>query len=264
MNKSIRNIFAITALVLTFAPALRCEDTQTHTVSTSKLQSAINYIKNIRTPLTPQETLAQHIVRADIAGFKSDYDAFLQSNVTLEERTVTLQTLAITIQEIKQTLQTELDTMGNKVKKSTLAKGLAQTIFGTYCTFATMFSLAYKGAAKKEYKAPVQFNGNFTNYYVGNLPSYKQTLMNKLSYTLGESLIGYPVVLPQVISETIINEKLAALTNIILTPLTGYLAYNSLKSGLKNCKNGWNYKAFVEQQIANIDEINTFIQTQLN
>jgi len=245
MNRSIKNILAIAALTLTFAPALRCEDAQEETPSTSKLQSVINYVKNIRTPLTPQEQLAQHIVRADATGFKDTYNSF--QNWPADERAAALQALAVTTQEVKQALQTELETNGDKANKFTLAKGVAQTILGTYCTLVTMFSLAYKG-----------------EYFAINRVNLDRSFMLNLANRLEDNYlyINGPEILPFCLRLDG-YQKLAALTNIIVTPLTGYLAYNSLKAGIQNCKNGWNYKAFVEQQIANIDEINAFIQEQL-
>jgi len=249
MTRSLKNIFAITALTLTCSPALYCEDTARQTASKSKLQSAINYVKNIRTPLTPQETLAQFIAQGDINGFKNTYSSF--QKWTPSDRTATLEALAVTAQEIKQQLQAELDTAGNKVKKSTLAKGVAQTIFGTYCTLATMFSLAYKGEC-------------FDTDYYSDQGEIKSSFMSNLVSHLEDHYlyIHGPEKLPCYLR---INgyQKLAALTNIIVTPLTGYIAYNSFKAGIENCKNGWNYKTYIEKQIANIDEINEFIQANL-
>ncbi len=253
MNKSIKNIFAITALTLTFAPALRCEDTQT--VSTSKLQSAINYIKNIRTPLTPQEILVQHIAHADVTGFKSDYDTFMQSDVTPEERIATLQALAITAQEVKQALQTELDTMGHKVKKTTLAKGVAQTVGGLLLT---------------------------TTAAIHSVTTYKHGFFNFRKYNNLQILSALPFSLVpfflticcgmcaneqcklnhQTYLSKKTNEKILTSVGIISIPVGAILGAYTAKAGIQNCKNGWNYKAYVEQQIANIDEINEFIQEQ--
>ncbi len=259
MNRSIKNILAITTLTLTFAPALRCEDTQTHTASTSTLQSAINYIKNIRTPLTPQEKLAQHIALADIAGFKSSYDAFMQSDVTPEERATTLHALTITAQEVKQALQTELDTMGNKVKKTTLAKGVAQTVGGAIsCIYHAAFShVLYKSITLEE--------TDFDNWAENSL-SIELLLQTKGFENIFEA---YWSVLYKVFGKDNVGDANASenTLNAIHTTyaLAGIIASTyALKNGIQNCKNGWNYKAFVEQQIANIDEINTFIQEQLN
>ncbi len=252
-------MLTIAALVLTFAPALRCEDTQTHTASTSKLQSAINYIKNIRTPLTSQEILAQHITRADVAGFKSGYDTFMQSDVTSEERTATLQALVITAQEVKQALQTELDTMGNKIKKSTLAKGVAQTVGGAilFIHQAAFSHWLYKGITLE--------SADFDNWR-------KNSLSIKILQTKPfENILDayWNVVLYKIFGEDAdgdLNASQNALNATHTTyALAGIIASTyAIKNGVQNCKNGWNYKAFVEQQIANVDEINAFIQTQLN
>jgi len=256
MNKSIKNIFAITVLALTCSPALRCEDTQAQTVSTSKLQSAINYVKNIRTPLTPQETLAQYIAHADVDGFKNTYNSFQEW--TPSDRTATLQTLAVTAQEVKQQLQAELESMGNKVKKSTIAKGIVQTVSGLFLTStaAITCSSAYKYFFKNYNENKFNTIEKFSALPYISIPAFLSTYCGMCANEYCK--IKHPK--PYLSIKT--NKKIVyCLTATFL--LTGAIfgAYTA-KTGIQNCKNGWNYKAYVEQQIANIDEINEFIQAQ--
>ncbi len=253
MNRSIRNIFTITALVLTFAPTLRCEDTQTHTVSTSKLQSAINYIKNIRTPLTQKEKLTQLIAQANVTEFETACDTVTSSDITPEEKSVLLQDLITTTQEVKQQLQTNLDDMADaQANKTMLAKGAAQTIGSAilFTTIASCLGILYQ-------VVNITNKQEWDNYFdtsplmeLMKTPPFRYIV--KPYFIITERILGAPSKNKDVLSG--ISSAIAG------TALGAYLA----KSGIQNCKNGWNYKAYIEQQIANIDEINAFIQTQLN
>jgi len=242
MTRSLKNIFAITALALTCSPALRCEDTHAQTVSTSKLQSAINYVKNIRTPLTPQETLAKLIAQADVDGFKNTYNSF--QKWTADDRQATLQALTITTQEVKQALQTELKAMGNAhVNKRTLAKGIGQIVGGLYGLGMAFWQVYFFQLSR------------------GQSDAIRESILENLLGTPLRPIIKYNDIFMEMASDWSINSKIAALSGSVITPaLIGSLLN---WYGIQNCKNGWNYKAYLEQQITNIDEINEFIQAQL-
>jgi hypothetical protein len=253
MNKTIKNIFAITALTLTFAPALRCEDAQEQTPRTSKLQSVVEYIKNIRTPLTPQEKLAQHIARADVVGFKDAYNSF--QKWPADERAPTLQALAITAQEVKQALQTELETMGNaQVNKTILAKGIGQTVGGLLlATTAAIHPVAiYKhGFNLRKYNGIEILSALPYIVIPGLLAKYCGMCAN------GKCIENHQ---PYLSKKT--NAKILASLDIISIPIGAILGAYTTKTGIQKCKNGWNYRAYVQQKIANIDEISAFIQEQ--
>jgi len=264
MNRTIKNIFAITALTLTFAPALHCEETKT-----SKLQSVINYVKNLRKPLTPQEQLAQHIVGADIAGFKNAYNSF--QKWPADERAATLQVLAITAQEVKQTLQTELESNRNKVNKTTLAKGIAQTVGGLYGLGMALYSSLYYTLTRGQINdIEASISGNVSKIPLAPIIKYPKIMFEEaILPAMGKMGVGYNwfgvffIKDPNGgLTETQAKRYLIALVGgTIITPaLIGSLLN---WYGLQNCKNGWNYKAYVQQQITNIDEINEFIQAQL-
>lgn len=255
MIRSFKNIFAITALTLIVAPALRCEET--HAPSKGKLQSAIDYVKNIRTPLTSQEKLAQFIAQADVTGFKNASDALVKE-MAPEERAQALQGLTSTAQEVKQALQTELKVTGNKVKKSTLFKGAAQTISGLLLasTAAISCAIAYKSSFFKNYDkkklnkiekialSPYRIILDFLVEYCNTCASNKCKKHPKKYFS----------------TET--NGKINCCSGAISLLTGAILGAYTTKSGVLNCKNGWNYKAYLEQQIKNIDEITEFIQVQ--
>lgn len=251
MNRTIKNIFAVTALTLTFAPALRCEDAQT--VKTSKLQSVINYVKNIRKSLTPQEKLAQYITSADVTGFKNAYNSFQKWPAT--ERATTLQALTVTIQEVKQALQTELESNGNKANKTTLAKGVAQTVVGaiSLTTMACMSKALYKTMELLD----ILGDGDAYDDWYDNSLSIKILYTKPFAYILDPYIFGRNTIFAEDARISLISSDVAF---IIAGAILG--AYTA-KTGLQNCKNGWNYKAYLQQQIANIDEISAFIQEQL-
>lgn len=224
MNRSLQNTFAIVALTLACTPTLRCEGAASQAPAKSKLQSAIEYIKNIRTPLTPKETLAQFIAQADVPGFKSTYNSY--QKWIPSDRITTLQELAIIAQEVKDQLQVELETNGDKIHKTILVKGAVQTV--GLLIIASILSI------KSLFIILNGFQPIPTHAYFPETNQFRVVMAYK-PFTMKEICIGAGV------------------------PLSIMCAYN----GFQNCKDGWNYKAYLEKQIASIDEISEFIQAQI-
>ncbi len=245
MIRSTKNIFTVAALALLCVPALRCDDTQQHEQTANESTLTCATLKNL-------------ITQADVTAFKTTYDTFMESCVP--ERSTIVQELATTAQEAKQKIEQELAAMGDiTVKKSTLAKGVAQTFGGLFLTSmaaiscTTMYKLFFKGDKVIDEVSKIEILALFPHILVSQL------LSNYCDFGTDEQLKKR---IKEKYFSPIAYGKIQKSSFIIPIIIEATLGLYTLKNGIQNCNNGWNHKAYLEQQIKNLNEINAHIETQ--
>jgi len=190
-----------------------------------------------------QTKLIAHISSADVQGFKTTFDA-LQDAHQLDEFKAMCTALVEHAQITKIEIQEKLTALGNKkTNKTMLAKGIAQTIFGTSAAILLPF-LAYTF-----FSAPTQLDEAGENLddnlqlllMCASIPAYPfPMLYEPLNYlNLEHHLKKLPLGKAQKVY-------------FCGLPIAGFLA---LKYGMQNCKHGYNYAAYLEKQIKHLDEI---------
>jgi len=189
--------------------------------------------------------LKSYISNADVIPFKAAYAV-----ESAQENKTQLLELA---QSTQQKLTDELESWGNgTINKKKLALGALQALATVYC-LAQVGYVAYGAIMPLKLYLPA------SSIYAPDTPAH----INQKSVTMFlkcPALFIYAVL--HVISTIHCgNGKYATATVApTLCALSAYGAYKACKASAKNFKQGWNYKAHLEQQIKNIDEIITHIQ----
>lgn len=257
MIRSTKNILTIVTLTLLCVPTLHCDDTQQQTQTASELTITCDKLKNL-------------IEQADVTAFKTTYDTFMKSCVP--ECSTVVQELVTTAQDMKQKLEKELAAMGdNKVNKKTLAKGALQTIGGLYGIANVAFVYWVQYLYITTHLTPEEK----TNGFLGIADAIRRIrkIENKIAPYAFLSLADNAMITASELGSKTTNSRGRAswwfLSPVIpfgfpflfLATIT-YISGNQVNYGLNKIKTGWDYKAYLEQQIKNLDEIITHIQTQ--
>lgn len=212
-------------------------------------------------------TLKKQIETADAQAFEKSCTALLESEMTAQEHHDSLAELAQHAQKIKQQKQNELANMGGATtKKTTVAKGIAQTIGGGILGIGTvsLFGFLIENRVSSFIRrSPLAWTEEI--YW----PTLRKTsrIARYLGFDACEEVKIADVVTSQ--GRTPIFSTHLALDNpsfkgiaLAHTIIVGSLSGLALKYALQNFKIGWNYKAYLEQQIASLDEIIACIQQE--
>ncbi len=260
MIRSIKNIFAIATLTLLCVPALHGNDLKQQEQTANESTVICDTLKNL-------------ITQADVTEFKTTYDTFIESCVP--ERSAVIQELVTTAEDVKQKLEKELENTGdNTTNKKTLAKGVLQTLGGLYgiANVAFVYWLQHLNVTThitteekilnslrgmdnetvrmriiRDKIAPYSFLG-----FANDAMLIASDLGKKLTTTTpsrGTSWFEFSPFIP------------GGFPFLFLASITCISSYQ-IKYGLNKIKIGYDYKAYLEQQIKNLDEIITHINTQ--
>jgi hypothetical protein len=214
---------------------LYCQNNQQEP-SKGNLQSLINYVTNINTTL--------YSTSIDVERFQKAYTSFIQSNATLEERIAMVHELLSRTQEVKLHLQAELDALDtSQMHKTMFAKGILETI-GSSILIVT---------------APCILRYQFKHIPFDTYPADTSRPSKILSTIPFNYMRDFYLNMRNTIFGQNASENTKKASDIAFSLSTLALGIACIKNGLKNCKDGWNYKAYLEEQIKNIDEIILYI-----
>ncbi|MBA3751314.1 hypothetical protein H0X06_00740 [Candidatus Dependentiae bacterium] len=216
-------------------------------------------------------------VALQVPTFKAEYDNYMQMEIVQEEKAIFRKDLISIVEKTKKTLEQELTALGdNNVKKSILAKGLAQTAGGLYglASVALCYWIDYlrvttrltpeetKNDIEQDKKTRINKIKAICHPYRLFGPVYE--LMNLIAQA------GKNVVRAQVSSSAITGRITwwdiapcipGGFPFLFLATTTGISGFQ-IKYGLENMKKGVDYKAHLNQRIKNLDEVSTYIQAQ--
>ncbi len=214
-------------------------------------------------------------VPVQVPTFKAEYDKYMQTEIAPQEKVNLRENLITIVGKTKQKLEQELTPMGDRnVKKSIVAKGVAQTAGGLYGLVGVAFCYWIDYLRVTTHLTPQETKNNRAED--------EETKINKIK---AKSIRYWPFAVVHDVMNKVSEEVKRAMgvkgpanlyhSNswwghgpcvlfgfpfLFLATTTGVSCFQ-IKYGLDNMKKGANYKAHLNQRIKNLDEILRYINT---
>jgi|GEM_PF-1989226 len=239
-----KRIFIITALLCSIVHAQQLPPKSATTHDLAHLKQTPRELKPVNT-----NNLMHYVKSAQVKKFKFEYNDDLCTAELKQE-------LLDTAQKTKTTLQKELKFLGKRaVHPATLGRGIVQATVGLWALFNIYRTgdCCYKVYGKDYTKVFISPDNASRYFFAGDIVPYFFTTTNEPVDTPGGGVHYLDPNLTKQQSRFLSGVACSFASLSIIAAATMPYAFTNIKQGI-------NYKAHLEQQIKNLDEIIAYIQ----
>ena len=200
------------------------------------------------------QTLTQHIAHADAVSFKKEY---AQRTISSEDHTSLITAAHLQLDHVKKQLDGINQLEKNFIHTSSIKKAILTLSIGLYCAIQTAY-VAYSALMPLSFQECEDTQEKKVNHeFFLTFPRH----VLKVGSTKGERFFIFlwpPLSFYHQLhhyTEKGNGKYVTATIAPLLCAVGSYLAYKGLHAGVKNLKIAFNYKQYLEEQQANLDEI---------